>query len=68
MYFGTKIIYFSPGKYMSMNIPAHYISFQYSLMELSNYFIYRTTYFLTRIFTAKRILFPLDTLTKSKAL
>lgn len=44
MYFGTKIIYFSPRKYMSMNIPAHYISFQYLLLELSNYFIYRTIY------------------------
>lgn len=42
--FWDKIIYFSPRKYMSMNIPAHYMSFQYLLLELSNYFIYRTIY------------------------
>ena len=33
MYFGTKITYFSPGKYMSISIPAHYTSFQYSLFS-----------------------------------
>lgn len=33
---------FSPGKYVTLCIPIHYVSFHHSLLELKYYFIYKT--------------------------